>query len=59
MIALYRDIRTNEPKAIHRTALTPGGEKIDRMTLDPKAGCAIKLSADEDVAEGLTIAEGI
>jgi Toprim domain len=59
MIALYRDIRTNEPKAIHRTALTPGGEKIDRMTLGPKAGCAIKLSADEDVAEGLTIAEGI
>jgi hypothetical protein len=30
MIALYRDIRTNEPKAIHRTALTPDGKKIDR-----------------------------
>jgi putative DNA primase/helicase len=59
MIALYRDIKTNEPKAIHRTALTPDGKKIDRKTLGPKAGCAIKLSADEDVAEGLTIAEGI
>jgi putative DNA primase/helicase len=59
MVALYRDIKTNEPKAIHRTALTPDGEKIDRKTLGPKAGCAIKLSADEDVAEGLTIAEGI
>jgi hypothetical protein len=59
MIALYRDIRTNEPKAIHRTALTLDGKKIDRKALGPKAGCAIKLSADEDVAEGLTIAEGI
>jgi putative DNA primase/helicase len=59
MVALYRDIRTNEPKAIHRTALTPDGEKIGRKVLGPKGGCAIKLSADEDVAEGLTIAEGI
>jgi putative DNA primase/helicase len=59
IVALYRDIRTNEPKAIHRTALTPDGKKIDRKALGPKGGCAIKLSADEDVAEGLTIAEGI
>jgi putative DNA primase/helicase len=59
MVALYRDIKTNEPKAIHRTALTPGGEKIDRKALGPKGGCAIKLSPDEDVTEGLTIAEGI
>jgi putative DNA primase/helicase len=59
MVALYRDIRTNEPKAIHRTALTPDGEKIDRKALGPKGGCAIKLSPDEDVTEGLTIAEGV
>jgi hypothetical protein len=59
MVALYRDIKTNEPKAVHRTALTPDGKKIDRKALGPKAGCAIKLSADEDVAEGLTIGEGI
>ena len=59
MVALFRDIRTNKPTAIHRTALTPEGKKIDRMTMGPKAGCAVKLSADEDVAEGLTIAEGI
>jgi putative DNA primase/helicase len=59
MVALYRDIKTNEPEAIHRTALTPDGKKIDRKVLGPKGGCAIKLSPDEDVAEGLTIAEGI
>jgi hypothetical protein len=59
MLALYRDIRTNDPKAIHRTALTPDGKKIDRKALGPKAGCAIKLTPDEDVAGGLTIAEGI
>jgi len=59
MIALYRDIRTNEPKAIHRTALTADGKKIDRKALGPKAGCAIKLTSDENVTDGLTIAEGI
>jgi putative DNA primase/helicase len=59
MISLYRDIRTNEPKAIHRTALTADGKKIARKALGPKAGCAIKLTPDEDVAEGLTIAEGV
>lgn len=59
MIALYRDIRTNEPKAIHRTALTADGKKVDRKALGPKAGCAIKLASDHDVTYGLTIAEGI
>jgi putative DNA primase/helicase len=59
MIALYRDIKTNEPKAVHRTALTPDGKKIDRKALGPKAGCAIKLSADENIGQGLTIGEGL
>jgi hypothetical protein len=58
MVALYRDIHTDEPKAIHRTALTPHGEKIDRKALGPKGGCAIKLSANENVTQGLTIGEG-
>jgi putative DNA primase/helicase len=59
MVALLRSIRTNEPKAVHRTALTPDGKKIDRKALGPKAGCAIMLSASEDVGLGLTIGEGI
>lgn len=59
LVALYRDIHTNTPKAIHRTALTRNGEKIDRKVLGPKGGCAIKLTPDEDVHDGLTIGEGL
>jgi hypothetical protein len=54
-----RDVRTNEPRAIQRTALTQTGEKIGRMTLGPKTGAAIKLSADEDVTMGLAVGEGV
>lgn len=59
LLTLLRDIRTNEPRAIHRTALTPAGDKIGRMVLGPKVGAAIKLSPDDAVSMGLTIAEGI
>ncbi len=59
MLALLRDIRTNEPRAVHRTALTPKAEKIGCRVLGPKVGAAVKLSPDEAVAIGLTIAEGI
>jgi putative DNA primase/helicase len=43
MLALLRGIRTNEPRAIQRTALTPAGDKIGRMVLGPKVGAAVKL----------------
>ena len=56
---MLRDIHTNEPRAIQRTALTANGEKIGRMTLGPKTGAAIKLSADADVADHITIGEGL
>jgi hypothetical protein len=59
LIALYRDIHTDEPKAILRIGLTPDGHKIDRMALGPQAGCAIKLTADEDVERGLHVGEGV
>jgi len=59
MVALYRDIVTDEAKAIHRTALTVDGRKIDRKALGPKKGCAIKLDDNADVTVKLTIAEGI
>jgi Toprim domain len=59
LLALMRDVRTNVPCAIQRTALTTAGEKIDRMTLGPKSRAAIKLSADEDVTLGLTVGEGL
>jgi putative DNA primase/helicase len=59
LIGLYRDISTDEPKAIWRCALSSDGRKIDRMALGPKGGCAIKLTADEDVGHGLHVGEGV
>jgi putative DNA primase/helicase len=63
VIAQMRDVVSDAPRAIHRTFLKdgrkaelPGGAK--RM-LGPVAGCAIKLCRDDDVIEGLGIAEGI
>ena len=59
MVGLYRDLKSNEPCGIHRTALTSTGSKIDRRALGRKGGAAIKLSRDEDVTLGLTVAEGV
>jgi hypothetical protein len=59
MVALYRDITTDEPRAIARTAVGSGGVKLGRRTLGPISGCAIKLTPDEDVTGGLAIAEGV
>jgi hypothetical protein len=63
VIAQMRDVRTDQPRAIHRTFLE-GGRKADlpggaKRMLGPAAGCAIKLSRDEDVIDGLGIAEGL
>jgi hypothetical protein len=59
MIALMRDVITDEPHAIIRTALTPGGQKLGRRMLGPKTGAAVKLSPDEAVTTALTIGEGV
>jgi hypothetical protein len=59
MVALFRDIRTNEPCGIHRVFLDSEGRKIDRRMLGRAGGAAIKLDADEDVTLGLVIGEGI
>jgi putative DNA primase/helicase len=75
MLALLRDIITDEPRAVQRTALSPdlmraisqtscarfkeAGGKIDRMSLGPKAGTAIKLCSHEAVSEGLVVGEGL
>jgi putative DNA primase/helicase len=55
---------TDEPKAIHRTALSLEGHKVKigddcRLSLGPVSGGAIKLAADEDVTTCLGIGEGI
>ena len=59
LVALFRDIATNEPKAIHRIALTPDGQAIHKMMFGPVKGCAIKLSPDDATRDTLAIAEGI
>jgi putative DNA primase/helicase len=60
LIGLYRDVRTDEAKAIHRRALTPDGRKIGKpLALGPKAGCAVKLTDHADVEQGLHVGEGV
>jgi hypothetical protein len=60
LVALYRDVHTDESRSILRRGLTPEGRKIGKpMALGPISGCAIKLTADEDVAEGLHVGEGV
>lgn len=67
MIGLFRHIHTDEPTGIHRTALKPDGSgkmampdgsNAKRMLGDCK-GSAIKLCPDEEVIQGLIVAEGI
>lgn len=64
MIALVRNIVTNIPQAIHRTALTADGKPVEiggtkRMALGPIGGGAVKLTPDENVTIALGIGEGI
>ena len=59
MVALFRDIRTDEPCGIHRVFLDSEGRKIDRWMLGRAGGAAIKLDADENVTLGLAIGEGV
>lgn len=59
MIALMTDAVTGEPRAIHRTALTPHGQKVDKKMLGPSGSCVVRLWADETVTKGLVLGEGI
>lgn len=67
MLALMRDALSNEPRAVHRTALRPDGlgkavmadGGAAKRMIGPAKGCVIKLTPDADVTLGLGIAEGI
>jgi putative DNA primase/helicase len=59
MVALFRTIGGDEPSAIQRTALRADASKIGRKMLGPVAGCAIKVTCDEDVLLRLGVAEGL
>jgi putative DNA primase/helicase len=59
LISLYRDIATDEPRAISRTALDAAGGKVGRMSLGPIGGAAVKLDDYTDVELGLVVGEGL
>ena len=59
MVALVRNIITNAPQAIHRTAIEANGNKVDRRALGPIGGGVVKLTDNEDVTTVLGIGEGI
>jgi phage/plasmid primase-like uncharacterized protein len=59
VLALYRDIVTNEPTGVHRIALDANGKLIGRMGLGRKQGSAIKFWDDSQVTSGLVIGEGV
>ena len=65
MVALVRDIVTDEPRAIQRTALDDYGRKLSdlgsngRLTLGPVGNGAVKFTAHEDVTAAVAIGEGL
>lgn len=64
MVCLVRDVLTDAPKAIHRTALDRDGRKVEiagksRLALGAVAGGAIKFTAESDVAGCLGVGEGV
>jgi putative DNA primase/helicase len=59
MLALFRSIEMDEPRAISRTFLDRGARKLGRKFFASVSGCAVKFDADESVLVGLYIGEGI
>ena len=65
MVALVRDVGTDERLGIHRTAIGADGRKLSdcgangRLALGPVGGGAVKLSPDEDIGLAVGIGEGI
>jgi putative DNA primase/helicase len=58
MLLAFRSIENDRLVAVHRTLLSADGEKLGRKMLGPAAGAAIKIDADENVENGLTVGEG-
>ena len=60
IVSLFRDVKSNEPMAIHRTHIvSASGGKAERMALGPYFGSAIKLWPLKKGDASLTIGEGI
>jgi putative DNA primase/helicase len=59
LVALFRDVVTDEPTGIQRIFLQKTGERIGRRMLGRVRGAAVKIDDDGAVAEGLHIGEGL
>jgi putative DNA primase/helicase len=65
LVSLIRNMDSDKPQGIQRTALSAEGTAIKRngktlrMTLGPVAGGAIKIDEDADVTLGLCVGEGL
>jgi len=59
LLAVYRDIYSDEIVAVQKTRLAEDGSKLERRFNGCPRGAAIKIDADEDVTMGLSIGEGL
>ena len=60
IVALFRDIHTDQPKGIHRLALTDNDRNsVDKKMLGRCGGCGVKLDDDAEVTYGFNVTEGI
>jgi len=59
LIGLVRDVLTDAPKAIIRTALDADGQKVEHRALGPTENGAVKLWSDAAVTQGLVVGEGL
>ena len=58
LLALMRNVVTDAPTEIIRTAISTCGEKLGRKMLGRKQGAAVKLWPDTAVTTGLVVGEG-
>jgi hypothetical protein len=58
IVALFTDVHTVEPRAIHRIGIAKNAEKLDRRSLGPIGGCVIRLWPDEAVTMGVGAGRG-
>ena len=64
LVALVRNVVTDAPQAIHRTAIGPDGRSVEiggqkRMALGPVRGGVVKLTPHKDVTVAITVGEGL
>lgn len=59
MLGVMRNVLTDRVTAVHRTRLTPTGEKVDRRMYGIASGAAVKLDPNGSVVSGLAAGEGI